>query len=231
MADSWLRGFQTCLEVHLEQHSSQLPPASPSPFYFPWGPGTDCFNRFTASSGSRCYYCDYVLSQGSHSLREPVMITDSFSISQLCDLKKQQYRFYFAFPVHTTLHAICQKEFGEGPKSCLPNSLLVLVTSRRMCIHFHIVKVTHCKTNTHHQNLLFCHRIVFIVNKPVSRIFRNAQFLDRSRTICPILHCFKGTARHFGEIRLLVCLQRSAWEDGRRSHICPFNLKLQPEAF
>lgn len=161
MADSWLRGFQTWLEVHLERRSSQLPPASPSPLYFPWGPGTDCFNRFTASSGSRCYCCDYVLSQGSHSLREPVMVTDSFSKGKKSNLwfkfsnyVEQQSRFYFALPVHTALQAICQKEFGEGPKSCLPISPLVLVTSRRMCIHFHTVKITRCKTNIHHQNLL-----------------------------------------------------------------------------
>lgn len=67
--DSWLRRFQTCLEVHLEQCGSQLP----SPLYFPLGPGMVCFNRFTTSSGSRCYCCDYVLSQGSHSLRVNVL--------------------------------------------------------------------------------------------------------------------------------------------------------------
>lgn len=60
MADSWLRGFQTCLEVHLEQHSSQLPP-----LYFPWGSSMDCINRFTTSSRSRCFCCVYVLIQGS----------------------------------------------------------------------------------------------------------------------------------------------------------------------
>lgn len=79
MSDSWLRGFQTCLEVHLQQGGSQLPPASPSQLCFPWGSGMDCFNRFTASSDPRCYCCDCGLSQGSHSLCDPVMITDWFS--------------------------------------------------------------------------------------------------------------------------------------------------------
>lgn len=34
---------------------------------------------FSASSGSRCFCCDYAPSQGSRSLCEPVMITDLFN--------------------------------------------------------------------------------------------------------------------------------------------------------
>lgn len=128
MADSWLRGLQAHLEVNLERGSSQLPPSSPSPLYFPRRPGKDCFNRFTASSGSRCYCCDYDLSQGSHSLCEPVMITDSlrkgqsptYGLNLLRDLKKQQCGFYFVFPIHTALKAVCLKEFRKVPNLVYP---------------------------------------------------------------------------------------------------------------
>lgn len=152
--DSWLRRFQTCLEVHLEQCGSQLP----SPLYFPSGPGMDCFNRFTTSSGSRCYCCDYVLSQGSHSLcvnvlwllihlaKEKRNPAYGLNLPIMWPKKSSSIDFYLAFPIHPILKAVCQMEtFGEGPTSCLPNPTPVLVTSCRMCIHFPMVKVTHCK--------------------------------------------------------------------------------------
>lgn len=212
--------------------SSQLPPASPPPLYFPWGSGMDCFDRFTTSSGSRCHCCDYVLSQGSHS--RCAMITDSFSrgkkkiqlmvrICQLHDLKKRKFRFDFAFSTHTALKAVCQ-EFGNGPKSCVPNPSPVLVTSHWMCIHFHVVKVIHCKNPPSKPSFICFVTELWLVSRIVLKCSRSRH----NSSTTPRHSLFQRTSLAFWEIHLLFFLATARWDDCSRSHIHSVWSRSQP---